>query len=159
MQIVGIDPGIVHTGMVLISMDPGQHIIEVSHEVIAGVDTTRAQQFLGGYRPTAPVFIEGYRQRSNYGTNDRMIQAVAAYRQAFPRSKVIQNTGVKQVVRRPLMELLGVWKFSTPTHHQDLRSAARIAIYGALKQDTYNELIYTIVRDHLDGHTWSVIHN
>lgn len=158
MEIVGIDPGLVHTGIVLMSFHPTQRLIEVSHEAIAGPDTVRAQQFLGGYRRTAPVFIEGYRQRSNYGTNDKMIEAVANFKKAFPLSKVINNTGVKKVVRQPLMELLGVWRFSTPTHHQDLRSAARIGVYGALKHEVLNGLIFDIVNDHLAGRTWDVRH-
>lgn len=159
MQIVGIDPGLVHTGVVLMVFDAHQRVIEVSHEAVVGPDVTRAQQFLGGLRATAPVFIEGYRQRSNFGTNDKMIEAVANFRKGFTNAKVINNTGVKKVVRRSLMELLGVWNFSTPTHHQDLRSAARIGIYGALKSEALNRLIFDIVNDHINGSTWTVHHN
>jgi hypothetical protein len=60
------------------------------------------------------------------------------------------------VVRRQLMELVGVWSFTTSTHHQDLRSAARIALLGMLKHAVTNELLADIVADHLKGTTWQV---
>jgi hypothetical protein len=56
------------------------------------------------------------------------------------------------------MELLGVWKFKTPTHHQDLRSAARILLLGMFKDPQLNKLIADIVRSHLRGKDWSVGH-
>lgn len=167
MEIVGIDPGLVHTGAVMIRLLAHVRAIEIKHEAIVGPDAAAADQWLRQVSVHQPpwrpgkgpmMFIEGYRQRSNYGTNDKMIEAVMNFKKQFPFSRVLQNTGVKQVVRRPLMELLGVWSFSTPTHHQDLRSAARIGIYGALKHEVLNELLFTIVNDHLAGRTWDVRH-
>lgn len=167
MEIVGIDPGLVHTGAVLIR--PLAHVktIEIAHEAIAGADQVATDRWLTSVslrqKPWTPgkgpmIFIEGYRPRGNFGTNDRMVQAIGNFKTQFPYAKVINNTGVKQVVRQPVMELLGVWKFSTPTHHQDLRSAARIGIYGALKNEVLNRLLFDIVNDHLNGQTWSVHH-
>jgi hypothetical protein len=54
------------------------------------------------------------------------------------------------------MELLGVWKFHTVTNHQDLRSAARIALYGMVKSETLNKVLYSVVDDHLVGRAWRV---
>lgn len=54
------------------------------------------------------------------------------------------------------MNLLGVWKFSTVTHHQDLRSAARIALFGMLKNEETNRLLADVVADHLKGSDWDV---
>lgn len=167
MEIVGVDPGLVHTGAVLIRPLAHVRAIEIMHEAIAGPDAQALEDWLARtslhQRPWTPgrgpmMFIEGYRQRSNYGTNDKMIEAVMNFKKKFPFSRVMQNTGVKQVVRRPLMELLGVWSFSTPTHHQDLRSAARIGVYGALKSEVLNDLLFNIVNDHLAGRTWDVRH-
>jgi hypothetical protein len=64
--------------------------------------------------------------------------------------------GVKKVVKSPLMELLGVWDFRLKTHHQDLRSAARIALLGMLKDDHLNKLLTDVVADHLRGENWNV---
>ena len=81
--------------------------------------------------------------------------AVQEYR-GLKGSTVLPNMGVKKVVRRPLMELLGAWKFSTVTHHQDLRSAARIALLGMLKDPHMNRLLFDVVLDHIEGRTWRV---
>jgi len=155
-HLAGVDPGIVHTGVVLLTIDKDQRCVVVDHEAVPGSDVTRVQQFLGGLRNTAHVFIEGYKPRSVYDTDARMAKAVNEIKAGLPTATVLLNTGVKKVVKQPLMELLGCWKFSTPTHHQDLRSAARIALLGALKQEHTNRLIADIVRDHLRGDDWNV---
>jgi hypothetical protein len=84
-----------------------------------------------------------------------MTEAVTNF-QRETRGTVLLNTGVKKTIKRPLMELLGCWAFTTTTHHQDLRSAARIALYGMVKNDTLNQVLYSVVRDHLEGRTWHV---
>ena len=43
-----------------------------------------------------------------------------------------------------------------PTHHQDLRSAARIALLGMLRDEQMNRLLADVVRDHLAGETWTI---
>ena len=84
-----------------------------------------------------------------------MVSAVTEFRKELGGT-VLQNMGVKKVVKSPLMELLGVWNFNTPTHHQDLRSAARIGLLGMLKDDILNKLLTDIVADHLSGEAWDV---
>jgi UDP-glucose 6-dehydrogenase len=84
-----------------------------------------------------------------------MAKAVSDMR-AASKGKVLDNTGVKTLIRRRLMELLGVWRFATPTNHDDLRSAARIALLGMLKDEQHNKLLADVVRDHLAGETWEV---
>lgn len=153
-HVAGVDPGLVHTGVVLLTFDRGQRIIEVDHEAVAGPDAVRVSQFFGGTRPA--IFIEGYRPRSHLQQDKQMTQAVTDMKRALPGSVVLQNTGVKKVIRQPLMELVGCWRFSTPTHHQDLRSAARIALLGMCKDEEMNRLLATVVADHLDGRTWNV---
>lgn len=155
-HVAGIDPGLVHTGVVLLTFDKKQRVLEVDHEAVVGPDAVRVKQFFGATRPD--IYIEGYRTRSNFGTDTQMVQAVSDFRRALPGSVVLQNTGVKKVVRRPLMELLGVWSFPTVTHHQDLRSAARIALLGMLREDHTNRLLADVVCDHLKGRTWNVAH-
>jgi hypothetical protein len=55
-----------------------------------------------------------------------------------------------------VLEALGAWKFQTTTHHQDLRSAAKIAVLGMMKQEHTNLLLAAIIRDHIDGRPWKV---
>lgn len=161
-HVVGIDPGLVHTGVVSMVFIPPKKKIYVNHEVIVGTDAALLKGIVGNWdytcRSTAVVFIEGYKPRSNFGTDLRMVKAVNDCQAALPNSKVLNNMGVKKVVKRSFMELLGVWSFSTTTHHQDLRSAARIALLGMLKDDTMNQLLADVVRDHLEGSDWSVVH-
>lgn len=157
-HIVGIDPGLVHTGVVRMVFDPDNRRIDNDHTAIVGPDVTAARQWIGQpYQlPMAEVFVEDYRPRSAYNTDKRMGDAVRAFR-GITGAKVLDNTGVKKVVSRELMELLGVWVFSTPTNHQDLRSAARIALLGMLKDEQHNRLIADVVKAKLDGQPWRVM--
>lgn len=155
-DIVGVDPGLVHTGVVLMYFDPDNREITVDTEAVVGPDADALKTWLrASAAPTARVFIEGYRPRSNLNSDARMIKAVSDMRDAT-KGKVLLNTGVKKVVKEPLMRMLGVWKFSTVTHHQDLRSAARIALLGMLRDPELNHLLADITRDHLDGSPWDV---
>lgn len=164
-HVLGVDPGLVHTGCVSLAFFPKMGEVHVCHEAVAGPNAAAVNQFPAdawsrlpyniGYVPPA-IFIEAYRPRSAFNTDARMGEAVSRIR-AATRGTVLDNTGVKKVVKQPLMELLGCWKFSTVTHHQDLRSAARIALLGMLKDDDMNRLIADVVRDHLAGKTWQVI--
>ena len=106
----------------------------------------------------AHAFIEKYQPRAVLGTDARMVKAVNDLKAELPHAKVVLNTGSKKVVKRPLMELLGVAKFSTPTHHQDLVAAARIAVLGMLKDRDLNKVLANVVLDHLNGRTWDVHH-
>ena len=151
-EIVGIDPGLVHTGVVKMQFSVARKAIEVTHTAVDGPDPAAVEAWIG--TPTA-VFIEGYRPRSNLSTDQRMVTAVSKFREELGGT-VLLNTGVKKVVRQPLMELLHVWSFPTVTHHQDLRSAARIGLLGMLKDDHLNHLLTQVVTAHLDGNPWNV---
>ena len=99
--LIGVDPGLVHTGVVAMHFHPDVLTCAVEHEAISGANVAAVKDW------------------------------------------------VTRVVTQELMELLGVWKFSTPTHHQDLRSAARIALLGAMKEDVLNGLLTRVVLDRL----------
>lgn len=158
-HIVGIDPGLVHTGLVSMHFQPEQHELTISHEVILGDNAAAVRDWVvpDNNWPDR-IFIEGYRQRSSFNTDVRMIEAVQKLKARLPSARSLDNTGVKKVVKRDLMEVLGVWKFSTPTNHQDLRSAARIALYGMLKDDTLNAMVTGVLVDHLNGKPWYIHH-
>lgn len=151
--IVGIDPGLVHTGVVVMEFEGPE--LAVSSFVIEGTDSHAVQACdeLGPLRlESEHVFIEAYRPRGNsYGTDPKMRALMAEFKHMLPRATVVDNTGVKQVVSQELLELLGLWRFSTTTHHQDLRSAARIGLYGALKDDALNRVVYDYVTQNEGG--------
>ena len=163
MTLIGIDPGIVHTGVVVASFDGEAQQILVEHIVIEGKGhpaATRAALESMGYHqnPNTYLFIENYRERGTaYATNPQMRKLVQDFAEQFPQAKLVDNTGSKHVVKPHLLRLLGLDKFPT-THHQDLQAAARILVFGALKSSELNQLLSQVVRDHLDGQTWTVIH-
>lgn len=164
MEIIGVDPGLVHTGVVMLRLLPHARTIEVLHRAINGPDATAAALWIEqctihiSHAKQRPVFIEAYRQRSHFGTDTKMVKAVMNFKSTLNNSRVIDNTGVKKIVTKEMMELFGVWKFSTVTNHQDLRSAARIGIFGALKDDELNARLFDVVDDHIKGRKWNVRH-
>lgn len=160
-RIIGIDPGLVHTGIVDLQFDTKAKEIHLATDVVSGLKLDLITEAVEEIRPSAPkpneIFIEDYRIRSNFHGDSRMVHAVQELKRQVKGSTLLNNMGVVSLVKRPLMELLGVWRFSTVTNHQDLRSAARIAIFGMLKQPELNEIIADVVRDHLNGETWNVL--
>lgn len=156
-HVVGVDPGLVHTGVVGLVFNPHTQVLLVQHEVILGPDAAAAAQWQRSHAHSARVFIEGYKPRSHYDSDKRMVEAVAEFKREL-NGTVLLNHGVKKVVKQPLMELLGCWKFGTVTHHQDLRSAARIAVLGMLKDELLNKAVTRFLVDHLDGRPWRVHH-
>ena len=161
--LIGIDPGIVHTGIVVASFDDVAQQILVEHVVIEGKGhpaAARAALESLGYHQNhnTYIFIENYRERGTaYATNPQMRRLVQDFASEFLRAELVDNTGSKHVVKPHLLRLLGLDKFPT-THHQDLEAAARILVFGALKSPDLNQLLSQVVRDHLDGHTWHVMH-
>lgn len=160
-HVVGIDPGLVHTGVVEMVFSTEHKSVHVEHRAITGKDQAQqAKDFITrpGSMRNPHIFIEKYQPRSHLNTDAEMGKLLVELKQALPKSQVLLNTGVKKVVRKHLMELLDVWNFSTPTHHQDLRSAARIALLGMLKDEQMNRLIADVVLAKLKGRPWDVRH-
>lgn len=157
LHVYGIDPGLVHTGVVRMTFTPSSKKISIGATVIEKrmVDQTKA--VIDHTQRAKHIFIEGYRPRSHYGTDEKMVTLVQELHAALPYNKVLLNHGVKKVIRRPLMQLLHVWDFDIKTHHHDLRAAARIGLYGMVKDEELNELLAQIVFDHVAGRTWDVL--
>lgn len=158
--IIGVDPGLVHTGVVGLEFNPGARVLDVHHRVIDGLDPveTRAQvEDIIKPRAFASIdtFIEYYRPRSGFATDERMVQANVTFKDSL-HGKLVRNTGVKKIVGKDMLELLHVWKFPTATHHDDLRSAARIAILGMLLDPILNRVVYDYAIDHSEGRPWYV---
>lgn len=153
-HVVGIDPGLVHTGLVRLSFHHHERMVLVDSLAVPGVDLQEIVEFTE-HEPHTITFIEGYKPRTVLHTDKRMVEAVAEIRTAT-RGKVLLNTGVKKVVKEPLMRLLHVWDFTQTTHHQDLRSAGRILLLGMLKDDKLNAIVSRVVKGHLDGRPWDV---
>ena len=156
-HVVGIDPGLVHTGAVRFLFRPALKEVDIHHAAFSGTRAEPVRDWVhdGAYRVRPQVFIEGYRPRSHFAGDQKMVTAVNEMRK-MTGGMALLNEGVKKVIRPELMRLLDVWSFSTATHHQDLRSAARIALYGMVKTPWMNQVLADLVRDHLEGDTWKV---
>ena len=162
--IIGIDPGIVHTGIVAYAIcTHGKAGITMIYRVIDTEDAAKDErhriisdgvsQFLEDMLPVLEsrnyateetpmlIFIEDYRSRASSNKPDaQMREIVSALRRLLPLANVVDNTGSKKIARPALMQKLGLNTFRA-THHQDLQAASRIMIYGALKQEHLNTLL------------------
>lgn len=155
--VVGIDPGIVNTGIVIYFINPQDRYVIIKHTAIEGCKTDDILDFLHQHldpsaaRTWTYVFVEAYRPRSHFDTDARMGAAVNEIKKMGPEVYALDNSGVKNVVPRALLELLNSWSFSTTSNHQDVRSAARIAILGMLKNETLNNLLAQVVLSKIEG--------
>lgn len=161
--VVGIDPGIVNTGIVVYFICPQERRVILKHTAIEGCKVEDIHAFLAllldmsTARAWTYVFVEAYRPRSHFDTDARMGAAVNEIKKMGPEVYALDNSGVKNVVSRAMLELLNSWSFSTKSNHQDVRSAARIAILGMLKNETLNRLLAQIVFSEInDDHKWDV---
>lgn len=53
----------------------------------------------------------------------------------YPEAQLIGNNGYKLTVPDALLKVLGLWKFSDKTHHNDLRASARIGLHWAVMNE------------------------
>ena len=167
--LTGVDPGIVHSGVVLVALDTYHKTITVYTKVVAGVEhapliVEAANQLMAAHvaaiAPTTAnhhhMYIEQYLDRgSTFGTHKEMRKTEVLLTKSFPKAKLVSNTGVKKVITRDAMRLFGAHDFPK-THHQDLESALRIALYGAAKDNVLNLYLSQIVGDYLMGEPWTL---
>lgn len=156
---VGIDPGIIHTGLVRLVFPPdgsGERWWKVDYAVVNGVDAAavQAMQYWIAEDPAHVVYVEDYRARTSTRFDPEMIKAVDRIKTGLNNTRLINNSGSKQTIRTKLLKMLDVYKFPA-THHQDLQAAARILVWGMLKNDYTNELLAGFVADNLDGKVWT----
>lgn len=157
---VGVDPGLVHTGLVRLILNKEDRSITTSHALVQGLDADTVARWVGLPKldaPEADVYVERYMPRRNYDSDERMVQGEAALKRALPSASFLRNTGVKKVVHPAVLQVLGMWKFPTPSHHQDLRAAARIAVLGMMFEEAGNQILSDVVRASIDGNPWAVV--
>ena len=166
-EVWGVDPGLVDTGIVRISFDTDTQRWYVDHTVFKGVVDNRGARripsdaiatYLNNEVPShAVIYIEAYRPRSHYQNDAEMGRAINDLKARVKKAKSLDNTGMKKVVKPALMQRLNVWTFSTKTHHNDLRSAAMIALYGMLKDPDGNAVLFQFLCDQLAGRPWAQV--
>ena len=158
-HVVGVDPGLVHTGVVSMIFSQRARMLEIEHTVIDGPNATAVVDWVNGLRTLHPmVYVEQYKPRQNLSSDPRMTQVQHELQALLPRARFLPNMGIKRVITADLMRLVEVWKFPTATHHQDLRAAARIGLLGMVKHGDTNPVLADLVQAHIDGTPWSISH-
>lgn len=158
-QVIGIDPGLVHTGVVSLLFDTDNRVVTVQPHVVDGPDATATAAWIRTTHTDYEkpyIFGEKYVPRQRLNSDERMVKAEVDFLMKVPRVKWLRNQGVRSIVTQELMESLDVWHFTTATHHQDLRAAARVALYGMCKVKALNEVLADYTKGLLDGDPWVV---
>lgn len=160
-HVVGIDPGLRDTGVVLLSFNTNARTVTSSALVVDGqalkADVSIIRRWQASLSADAAhVFIEKYVPRPGMSTSPDMLALENLIRVSLTGATLVRNTGVKQVVTPEVLQLLRVWRFNLTTNHDDLRAAARIAVYGMMKDPTLNTLLADVIMAELDGNPWSM---
>ena len=148
--LIGVDPGIVHSGIVSLTFIPN-NLPKVEAIVVDGADAAgiaaAVQQI--NKKEDHFVFVEKYQDRVKGFKQDSKMRKLETELMGLLLStgtdqqvSLVNNTGVKKLVPQRTMEALGCWTFSQKTHHQDLRSAARIALLGAARTPSLSRALY-----------------
>lgn len=170
-NLIGIDPGIVDTGAVCISMDVEERQWTVLTDVYSNVTSRDGFQVIvdthflddlaaftqDNTQGLTLIGIEGYRQRGKNQRQDQaMLHLVQTLRATVPGSVIVDNTGIKKTVTQKALELFRAHRFKS-TNHADLKSAARVALLVGLKHEEVNMAIAGFMTDQLGGRPWEYV--
>ena len=162
---IGIDPGLVHTAGVAVQASHSIASFTVHTKVVDGISASALSEMAEWAREKAVdgVAIEGYRPRGHYQGDSNMMQAIKHLQTQIPGSEQVPNMGVKKVITNDTLKLLRLWSFQPKTHHQDLRSAARIGMFHYAQVPGGSEWLYDIIKNvykttifdkHLTNNRW-----
>ena len=169
LQIVGVDPGLVDTGIVGITFYGVAREWAVDTKVVHAKGPSNkmsVQEIVNavvGIRMRtrdSKLFVEEYRPRLKLHTDKEMLELQTLLRQQLKDATFLPNMGIKQLITSDFMKMLGVWNFPrSTTHHHDLRSAARIALLGGIKDDEASPYVNQFASNHLRpyGKPWTRI--
>ena len=153
-SVTGVDPGQVHTGVVRFEFDDEKREYSLSYLLVDGLDSCTVADWCYD-NPSDVTYIEAYRPRSHFAGDARMLEMITSLKAVIPRAMVTPNMGIRRVRTTEMLRLLGAWKFPVTSHHQDLRAAAKIALFGMVKNPQWNPILADLVRDHIDGNDWA----
>lgn len=92
------------------------------------------------------VVVEQYEARDSDRAKDNSVLATIAYIQLkYPEAILQRNAGYQTDIPNDLLKALGLWQFKEKSHHQDLRAAARLGLFWAMRNDV-EEVIQDIGR-------------
>lgn len=137
--------------MKILAIDPASNKIETSTTGIVLLDNARlvdswvveygmkgfAKWFhdIGKTLDFDVVVVEEFRTRDNDRSKDNSVLETIAYIQlCYPGAILQYNGGYKSDIPDDLLKILGLWKFEK-SHHQDIRAAARLGLFWAMRND------------------------
>lgn len=78
---------------------------------------------------------EHFEARDNSKSKDNtVIETITEIQRLIPNAEPFRNGGYQTDVPNELLKALGLWKFGK-SHHQDVRAAARLALFYAMRTD------------------------
>ena len=81
------------------------------------------------------VVVEQFEARDNDKAKDNsVIETIDFIKMCYPDLILQRNAGYKSDIPDNLLKNLGLWKFGK-SHHQDVRAAARLALFYAMRND------------------------
>lgn len=81
------------------------------------------------------VIFEHFEARENSKSRDNsVLETIAEIQRLMPNAEPFRNGGYQTDVPNELLKALGLWKFGK-SHHQDVRAAARLGIFYAIRSD------------------------
>ena len=81
------------------------------------------------------VIFEHFEARDNSKSKDNtVLETIAEIQRLIPEAEPFRNGGYQTDVPNELLKALGLWKFEK-SHHQDVRAAARLCIFYAMRND------------------------
>lgn len=138
--------------MRILAIDPGSAKIASSTNGIVLLDNARLVNYwvvpsarvqdirnwfeeVGRFLDVDVVVIEKFEARDNDKSKDNSVLQTIAYIQLhFPDAILQRNAGYQTDIPNELLKRLGLWKFEK-SHHQDVRAAARLGLFYALRND------------------------
>ncbi|AEB80908.1 TPA: hypothetical protein U0688_001624 [Streptococcus suis] len=137
--------------MRILAIDPSSNRIETSTTGIVLLDNAGlvsywvvpfgARNFSRWFREVGRdleydvVIVEEYQVRDNdYSRDNSVAETVEAVQACFPNVELVRNAGYVSDIPDQLLRKLGLWTFDK-SHHQDVRAAARLALFWAQRKD------------------------
>ena len=79
--------------------------------------------------------FEHFEARDNSKSKDNsVLETIAKIQRLMPNAEPFRNGGYQTDVPNELLKAIGLWKFGK-SHHQDVRAAARLALFYAIRSD------------------------
>lgn len=81
------------------------------------------------------AIFEHFEARDNSKAKDNtVLETIAEIQRLIPYAEPFRNGGYQTDVPNELLKVLGLWKFGR-SHHNDVRAAARLALFYAMRND------------------------